>query len=1145
MKKFRCFVLLFIVAVFFATLSASAETFRNPVRIPTGSDPTSVFIADLNNDGRPDILWGGYGSTTTGPGVLHTLLTQASGGYVAGPILNLPANVSSACFPADETGDGKVDLVCPYAYQFDAGIYTFPGKGDGSFDTPIVTPIPTFPNGGAWVRPVLYPLAGTNGDAITGLIMMNLYTQSGYVMLGNGHGSFTKSSSITGYGTPQVVDVNSDGKADILFAPYTMWLGRGDGTFIQSTMGLPTYSSCVFHDMDSDGKPDAVCGLPETVTGGIIGGTQLLIFHANGDGTFNPTPIKTITYGDHTNEYSGQGTFQTPVAVLDLNGDGILDILATAGDGFTVILGQGELEFDSPAHYATGYIQAMGTTQIADLKGDGLPELVGPGPNGIYITCARKDGTLDTAPAYEVTQVIGYQALADFDEDGILDIAATGDASIKLNLGKGDGTFQAPVALPSGSINFSTPLSETNAHILHGDFNGDHHQDILAIGSSGIYQYDSYVLFGDGKGSFSSPQLVPSSSIFFPMYDSRRVVDLNQDGRDDLFSTDYDHLYAFLSNGDGTFTTTTTAITSNSGQSGVSSKAALADFDHDGNLDAVWAAGSNIMVCKGHGDGSFNSSALNLPIPTSVSSTWLGAAVTSGDFDGDGNQDFAVLLDFQNPMYSGAGVGVISAVYVFHGAGDGTFGAGVLAGKFNRPYTSIYTADLSNQGLSDLILKTSGSLGGGYAVGIVHSLPNRVFGSEVNYYAGTGLADLSIADLNHDGFRDLLFSNGDYNVRANSVTVLLNQGNPPVVGTLSASPEPSQYNQALTLDAAFIPSSFTPVTGAVAFTLDGTSIGSATISSNKASLALSTPILPGTHSVTATWPGNSIYSAVTLSAAHQVEQVPSSVTLTSDLNPSPLGGSVTFTASISSVLPVVGGTNTVTFFDGQTQLGAAVSVAPGKTATFVTSNLGHGSHSITAAYSGNSQVLSSTSSALTETIPYFIGDFSIKPTPAAVTVAAGQPASFQLAITPSGGFNAPMALSCSGLPALATCVFNPSALPSGQGQVALTIQTVGSTRAALSPSSESSSDGAVVILAGLIFCLLPSRSTRKRLTTVLLFAILSLPALLTTSCGGGGGSRSNTGSYTPAGSYQVSVTAQTTEPSQNISHSTIVNLIVQ
>lgn len=162
------------------------------------------------------------------------------------------------------------------------------------------------------------------------------------------------------------------------------------------------------------------------------------------------------------------------------------------------------------------------------------------------------------------------------------------------------------------------------------------------------------------------------------------------------------------------------------------------------------------------------------------------------------------------------------------------------------------------------------------------------------------------------------------------------------------------------------------------------------------------------------------------------------------------------------------------------------------------------------------------------------------------TVTAGQSATFQIAITPSGGLSAPIAFACSGLPALATCVFNPPTLSSGQGQVSLKVQTAGSAQSAsLSPSSKWSTGGAAAVLAGLVFWLLPSRSRRKRFASFLVLAIVSLAALLATSCGGGGGSGSGPGNFTPSGTYQLSVTAHTTEPSQNVSHSANISLTVQ
>lgn len=210
-----------------------------------------------------------------------------------------------------------------------------------------------------------------------------------------------------------------------------------------------------------------------------------------------------------------------------------------------------------------------------------------------------------------------------------------------------------------------------------------------------------------------------------------------------------------------------------------------------------------------------------------------------------------------------------------------------------------------------------------------------------------------------------------------------------------------------------------------------------------------------------------------------------------------------------------------------------MSAGPGQTATYTTSALTFGSHSITAVYSGNSTVSGSTSPSLSESILYFVGDFTIQATPAAATVRAGQSAEFQIAITPSGDFSAPIALSCSGLPALTTCVFSPSMLPTGQQNASLTIQTVGSTESAsvLPPRM----GGATAIFAGLIVWLLPWSSRRRRYFGVLMFAIISSAALLVTGCGGGGGK----------GTYQISVTAQTTEQSQNIPHSVTINLKVQ
>ena len=85
-------------------------------------------------------------------------------------------------------------------------------------------------------------------------------------------------------------------------------------------------------------------------------------------------------------------------------------------------------------------------------------------------------------------------------------------------------------------------------------------------------------------------------------------------------------------------------------------------------------------------------------------------------------------------------------------------------------------------------------------------------------------------------------------------------------------------------------------------------------------------------------------------------------TLTSSLNPSVFGNSVTFTAT---VLPNAG-TGTVTFYDGNTSLGT-VALSNGS-ASLQTSSLSVGSHQISATYGGDSTYASSTSNTVTQTV---------------------------------------------------------------------------------------------------------------------------------------------------------------------------------
>ena len=174
----------------------------------------------------------------------------------------------------------------------------------------------------------------------------------------------------------------------------TVALGNGDGTFgpFHSYAELAYYgATCAYADVEGIGHVDAICGYLKTNgTGDITGGSALIVLHGNSDGSFNTTPIASQNFGDQTNEYNGFGTFQFPVAMKDVNGDGTLDIIAYAGDGYSILLGGPGLHYSYPTHFAAGYFSGtVGNgysdfaVQYADMDGDGLPDIVAVGPNGV------------------------------------------------------------------------------------------------------------------------------------------------------------------------------------------------------------------------------------------------------------------------------------------------------------------------------------------------------------------------------------------------------------------------------------------------------------------------------------------------------------------------------------------------------------------------------------------------------------------------------------------------------------------------------------------------------------------------------------------------------------------------------------------
>ena len=202
------------------------------------------------------------------------------------------------------------------------------------------------------------------------------------------------------------------------------------------------------------------------------------------------------------------------------------------------------------------------------------------------------------------------------------------------------------------------------------------------------------------------------------------------------------------------------------------------------------------------------------------------------------------------------------------------------------------------------------------------------------------------------------------------VTETVQPNQPTTTTSLTSSSLTSFAGMSLTFTATVTKSGTgaTP-SGTVTFYDGSASLGSVAVSSSMGQAALTISTLSvGSHSITAVYSGDSIYSGSTSAAVGETVQLSSSMEMLSSSNSSSaFGQPVTFTASIMTGSPGVAATGTVSFYDNGVLL-AIVTLnngMMGQQAALTTSSLSHGSHTITATYSGDGNFAGS-SASLTE-----------------------------------------------------------------------------------------------------------------------------------------------------------------------------------
>ena len=373
-----------------------------------------------------------------------------------------------------------------------------------------------------------------------------------------------------------VADVNGDGKPDIVVANNStnsvcVLLGNGDGTFQAAvSYGSGGYNpdSVAVADVNGDGKPDLVvanlCANVGNVCTGIQGSVGVLL--GNGDGTFQAAV-----------SYVSGATYARSVAVADVNGDGIPDILvansATPGNPLSgsvgVLLGNGDGTFQAVVSYGSGGYNGL-SVAVADVNGDGKPDLLvanecvdsncATGSMGVLL--GNGDGTFQAAVSYGSGGVGATSvAVVDVNGDGKLDLLVAntnvnnnnGNGVVGVLLGNGDGTFQAAVSYSSGGVGATS--------VAVADVNGDGKLDLVVANQCAdvsCVNGSLGVLLGNGDGTFQAAVSYGSGG---PYAFSVAVADVNGDGKPDLVVADYASSVSVLIN-ISTYPTTTALASS-------------------------------------------------------------------------------------------------------------------------------------------------------------------------------------------------------------------------------------------------------------------------------------------------------------------------------------------------------------------------------------------------------------------------------------------------------------------------------------------------------------------------------------------------------------------------------------------------------